>query len=102
MTTRLELHEKLCEVLGSRNAYFQPNESTKMKYPAIVYSRNDIAADHADDLPYIRTTVYQIIVIDPNPDSKIVEKISALPSCSFERHYAADNLNHDVFTLYCH
>ena len=100
MSTRLELHELLCDILGSRNAYFQPNESVKMKYPAIVYSRNDIDNVHADDLVYVQTTVYQVIVIDPDPDSKIVTKVSKLPMCSFDRHYTADNLNHDSFTLY--
>ena len=41
MKTRYELHEFLCEILGSRNVYFQPPESVKMKYPAIVYERTD-------------------------------------------------------------
>ena len=100
MSTRLELHEVLCEILGSRNAYFQPPESGSMTYPAIVYSRDDIENDHADNGPYIRSAAYQLIVIDPDPDSEIVAKVSRLPMCSFDRHYAADNLNHDVFTIY--
>lgn len=100
MRTRLELHEILCDILGTRNAYFQPNESYKMKYPAIVYSRNDIDNQHADNSSYMRSTAYQLIVIDKNPDSEIVEKISTLPYCSFDRHYTSDNLNHDVFTIY--
>ena len=33
MKTRYELHEFLCEILGSRNVYFQPPESVKMKDP---------------------------------------------------------------------
>ena len=41
MKTRYELHEFLCEILGSRNVYFQPPESVKMKYPAIVYERTE-------------------------------------------------------------
>lgn len=97
---RLELHEILCDVLGSRNVYFQPPESVKMKYPAIRYTRDDIETDYANDNPYIQTTMYQLIVIDPDPDSEIVEKVKRLPMCSFDRHYAADNLNHDVFTIY--
>ena len=42
MDRRLLFHEVLCEVLGSRNVYFQPPESVKMCYPAIVYARNGI------------------------------------------------------------
>lgn len=100
MESRLELHEILCEVLGSRNVYFQPPEGQKMKYPAIVYSRYDIVNDHANNNPYIRSLAYQVIVIDKDPDSEIVDRVSLLPKCSFDRHYASENLNHDVFIIY--
>lgn len=100
MASRLELHEALCEILGSRNVYFQPPASVKMQYPAIVYSRSNIENTHADNTVYLQGWCYEIVVIDPNPDSEYVEKISKLPFCSFDRHYTADNLNHDVFTLY--
>lgn len=100
MSTRLELHELLCDCLGSRNVYFQPPESIKIQYPAIVYSRDDIENDHANNGTYMQSTVYNIIVIDPDPDSEVVQKVSKLPMCTFDRHYAADNLNHDSFTIY--
>lgn len=100
MSTRLELHEILCDILGSRNAYYQPPESIKLEYPAIVYSRDDIANEHANNDVYIQSTVYRVVVIDENPDSEIVKKISKLPMCSYDRNYKSDNLNHDVFVLY--
>lgn len=100
MASRLELHEVLCEILGSRNVYFQPPASVKMQYPAIVYSRSNIENTHADNTVYLQGWCYEIVVIDANPDSEYVEKISKLPFCSFDRHYTSDNLNHDVFTLY--
>lgn len=100
MSTRLELHELLCDTLGSRNVYFQPNESVKMKYPAIVYSRDDIENAYANNGVYMRSPAYQLIVIDPDPDSEIVDRISQLPKCTFDRHYTSDNLNHDAFTIY--
>ena len=100
MVSRLKLQTMLEELLGSRNVYFQPPTSIKMNYPAIVYNRNNIDSKHADDLSYAQFTSYEIIVIDRNPDSEIVQKISKLPRCRFDRHYASDNLNHDVFTLY--
>lgn len=99
MMTRLELHEILCEALGSRNVYFQPPESIKMKYPAIVYSRSDISNTYADDTSYLTSKEYLITVIDKDPDSEIPDRISKLPLCRFDRHYTADNLNHDVFTI---
>ena len=100
MNNRIKLHELLCETLGSRQVYFQPPESVKMKYPAIVYSRNRIDNKHADDGAYIHSPSYSITVIDKNPDSEIVENISLLPRCRFDRHYISDNLNHDTFTIY--
>lgn len=100
MASRLELHEVLCKILGSRNVYFQPPASVKMQYPAIVYERSDIQTQYADNNPYLQSLQYQVTVIDKNPDSEIVTEVSKLPLCRFDRHYTADNLNHDVFTLY--
>ena len=100
MGTRLELHEVLCNILGSRNVYYQPPESIKMNYPAIVYSRNDISNKYGDDIPYMQSVSYQVTVIDKDPDSTIVSDIAKLPYCRFNRHFTSDNLNHDVFTLY--
>ena len=100
MANRVELHELLCNILGSRNVYFQPPASVKMKYPAIVYSRSDIDNKHANNLVYKQATAYDVIVVDPDPDSTVVEAMSKLSKCRFVRHYVADNLNHDLFTLY--
>lgn len=99
MGSRLELQSLLESILGSRNVYYQPPESIKIKYPAIIYSRNDIDNNFADDIVYMQNHTYQIIVIDANPDSEIVNKISKLPMCRYNRHYTSDNLNHDVFIL---
>lgn len=100
MHNRLDLHELLCEVLGSRNVYYSPPESVKIKYPAIVYSRSDIDNKFANDSVYKQSHVYSITVIDDDPDSEIVERMSSIPKCKFDRHFVSDNLNHDVFTLY--
>ena len=100
MDKRLELHETFCEILGSRNVYFQPPESIKLKYPAIVYSRKDFGQIHANNGVYNHYPCYEVTVIDKNPDSEIVNKVALLPLCSYNRHFATDNLNHDVFTLY--
>lgn len=100
MESRLKLQTMLEELLGSRNVYFQPPESIKMKYPAIVYSRSDIANNSADNSVYMQSHFYEITVIDDDPDSEIVYKISKLPRCRFNRHFTSDDLNHDTFTLY--
>lgn len=100
MDKRLELQTLLEGLLGSRNVYFQPPSSIRMKYPAIVYSRDDFWNNHADNLPYMQTVAYQVTVIDEDPDSEIVKKVAKLPLCTYDRNYVADNLNHDVFILY--
>lgn len=100
MGSRLELDAILRNIIGNGNVYFQPPASISMKYPAIRYSRSDIVNTYADDNVYKQTYRYEVIVIDYNPDSEIVHKISKLPKIKFNRHYTADNLNHDVFTIY--
>lgn len=100
MGSRLELHEVLCEALGSRNVYFQPPANVQMKYPAIVYSRNRINNSYANNSVYRQDYSYEITVIDKDPDSEIPQRVSLLPRCRFDRHYVADNLNHDTFTIY--
>lgn len=100
MASRVELQTKLEELLGSKNVYYQPPESLKMEYPAIRYSKSKIESRYADGINYSNFTRYEIIVIDRRPDNDVVDKILKLPLSSFERHYTADNLNHDVIRLY--
>lgn len=97
---RLELHAILVDILGSTNVYFQPPESIKMRYPAIVYGRDGINDTSANNDIYNRRTMYQITVIDTDPDSEFVEKVANLPYCSFSRHFNTNDLNHDIFRLY--
>ena len=100
MGTRIELDSLLKNILGSDYVYFQPPSTVKMSYPAIVYSRAGINNTHADNKVYKQDLSYELTVIDKDPDSVIVTKISQLPKCRWNRHYKADNLNHDVFILY--
>lgn len=100
MPSRLELQTLLENILGSRNVYYQPPESVKMQYPAIVYSRSNIENVHANDSVYKQNHAYEIVVIYDDPDSDLPITISKLPMCNFDRGYVSDNLYHDSFTLY--
>lgn len=100
MATRLELHELLCSLLGSRNVYFQGPEKMKMNYPAIVYNLDVIENSFADDQVYSSKKRYLITLIESNPDSELIDVLSKLPTCKFNRYYAADNLNHYSFTIF--
>ena len=100
MANRAFLQTEFEHILGSRNVYFQPPASVKMQYPAIVYSRKNIETTFANNGIYKSMTAYEAILIDKKPDSEYIESIMRLPYCSYDRHYEADNLNHDVFTIY--
>lgn len=100
MASRTDLHEVFCEILGTRNAYFQPPSTVQMSYPAIRYKRKKIDNKFANNNVYMQFRCYEVTVIDYDPESRIVDLISQLQQCSHDRQYVADNLNHDVFTIY--
>ncbi len=96
---RLKLHADLLQILGSNNVYFQPPESTKITYPAIIYSRSDIEKTHAADNVYGQNIKYKVTVVDHDPDSEIVERLLAFKFAVFDRHFVVNGLNHDQFTV---
>jgi len=102
MGTRLELQTFLQSIMDSYTGfvYFQPPPSIEMSYPCIVYDRSNIRTDYADNNPYNLKKEYTITVIDRDPDSSIPDQIAMIPTSSFSRSYKADNLNHDVFTIF--
>ena len=100
MASRVELHETLIQLLGSKNVYYQAPNSVKMEYPAIRYKRSDVNTRFANDKPYSHKNKYEITVIDRVPDNPVINKLLSLPMCTYDRPYTADGLNHDVLTLY--
>jgi hypothetical protein len=100
MAQRLDLQEVLVEILDSKNVYFQPPPTVQLKYPCIIYKRDDENTDFADNRPYSKKKRYQITVIDSDPDSEIPDKVSELPLCVYDRFYTAEKLNHDVYKLF--
>ena len=100
MADRLELHSVLQELLGSSNVYYQPPESIKMQYDAIRYSKKNIVSKYANDRKYSMMDCYEVTVISRLPDNPVIKKLLSLPYCSYDRHYVADNLHHDVLTIY--
>lgn len=100
MATRLELQAKLEELLGMNHVYYNPPETLKIEYPAIVYSKSRIETRKANNSTYSKFTRYDITVIDKRPDNPVIDKLMELPYCSYDRPYKADNLNHDVLSLY--
>lgn len=100
MADRLDLNSLLESILESENVYAQSPESIEMEYPAIKYKLEDLQVRFANDSPYSTRSRYIVTLIDYDIDSPFVDKILALPYCSFDRKYPADGLHHWAFTLY--
>lgn len=101
MASRLAVHQFLEGVLGCTNVYFNPPESIAMKYPAIVYSKDAIELNHANNHQYRKFKRYSVEIIDGDPESIIGETLlEEAEMASFNSHFKAENLNHEVFTLY--
>lgn len=100
MAPRLDLQQILKDILGTSNVYFQPPANIQMQYPCIIYQRDFADTAFAGNHPYRYTKRYLVTVVDRDPDSVIPDKVAALPMCTFNRFYTADDLNHDVFYLY--
>lgn len=98
MAPRLEL-QSLLEGL-TEHVYFQPPANIQMDYPCIIYVRDGTSSDHANNGLYRHAKRYQITVVDRDPDTELADQIEALNYVSFERSFAADDLNHYVFTLF--
>lgn len=100
MGQRLDLQTLFEDLLGSENVYFQPPANVQMKYPCIVYKRDFARTQHADNRPYRYKKRYQVTHIGQDPDSPTPDKLAHVESSAFERHFTANNLHHDVFTIF--
>lgn len=98
MDRRLQLHQ-LLETF-TPNVYFQPPTNVMLKYPCIVYHRDYAHTKFADNKPYDRMLRYMIMIIDRDPDSGIPIKVAEMPMSLFNRFYTADDLNHDIYSVY--
>lgn len=100
MGSRIDLQRLLENLLGSDHVYYDPPETVKIKYPAIIYSKNNVWSIRANDTRYQSRKRYNLIFVDRRPDNSIIEKLLDLPYCSYDRHYISDNLHHDSLTIY--
>lgn len=103
MKTRYELHEILCEDLGSDNCYFTPPSNIHMQYPCIVYHYEGIKTYYADNKRYMNMRSYSITVIDEDPDSEIPNRLfmdDRLKYLESDSVFVADGLYHFPYALY--
>ena len=95
-----QLQSKFEELLESRNVYYNPPKSLEMNYDAIRFTRSNFNNLFANNSIYRQKIAYTVTVITTDPDAPIIYKVMNLPYCSFDRSYVADNLYHNVFTIF--
>ena len=101
MASRLDLHEELCALLGTRKVYFQPPESVRLEYPCIIYRITGADTRYADGKSYNFTTQYTVQVIDEDPDSQISRNVvNHFVMCRYLKRFVINNLYHDNLLLY--
>lgn len=100
MDRRHKLHEELVS-LGAKKTLFQPPPSVQLEYPAIIYTTKSTYTTNADNKVYTGHRFYQIELIDPDPDTPLIDAL--LNKFSMIKHvnnFKTSNLNHNVFDLY--
>lgn len=101
MASRLQLQDELELLLGSDNVYFQPPESLRMTYPCIRYELRGVQQFRADSRNYATHRSYTVTHIYRDPDKDLIQNfLDTFVMCDHDRHYTADGLNHDVYTIY--
>lgn len=95
-----DLIYKLKHVVGVPNVYYEPPENFKMKYPCVRFQRKRFETSPADNRNYIINESVEAVLIYRTPDSPLPRRMLEIPQCAHDRHYTADNLSHDVYTIY--
>lgn len=100
---RIQLHEKLCSILGSRNVYYDPPENVKMQYDCIVYSLSQVNQVYANNFTYALAPGYLITIITRTPEAqtRIVDELMKMfPYAGWDRAYVTDHFHHAVVSIY--
>lgn len=97
----MKLIQRILEdAIGSKNVYYQPPSNLKIHIPGLIYRKNKIHTIKADNRFYGRADEYILTYISKTVDDEVILRILELEMCTHDRRYTADNLYHDVFTLY--
>lgn len=101
MEKRLQLHNVLTSILGSKCVYFQPPPSFQMTYPCFRYELAGVDVFHANNMPYKWDKAYLVTYISYDPDDDMIEEmLSSFQHIRFDRKYPADGLYHYVYKIY--
>jgi len=106
------LIQELKDLLGTDEVYFQPSPDvgdgenayifTGIQYPCFIMERTTAYQPSANDKNYLFRPGYTVTYINQDePDPEMLETVMQhFTHVSYDRHFVADNLHHDVFTIY--
>lgn len=101
LRNRLELHEKLCDILGSRNVYHDPPSNIHLQYPCIIYKRSPADSRRADNIRYVNWYPYDVQIISKDPEFELFDTfLSYFDYGKESAPFVSDNLHHSNFTIY--
>lgn len=96
-----ELREIQTEVNGYEHTYFEPPESVRLKYDAVVYKKTDMNVRRADNKSYAVREGYSVMVISRDAESQLPAAIQwHFARCVPGKFFVRDNLYHYPFTIY--
>ena len=97
--TRLELHNVLKTYMD--NVYFRKPSNQTLKYPCILYRKQDMSIMRANNKLYSSRQLYRITIIEQDPDSAVAERmLQELQLIDLVDYQEIDNLNHTYLDLY--
>jgi len=96
-----QLREFLVNYLGDavNEVYIQPPTGMQMVYPCVTIARDPGNTAFADNQPYRHQTRFLLTGIADDPNG-LYKLLAALPRSQHSRSFPADNLTHDVFTIF--
>ena len=98
---RIELQNKLEEILGSDKVYYRPPENKKLSYPCIVYHLRSAEVEYADNQTYKFLRSYDVQLIHKTADTDLIEKLMfSFPHIRFQNSFTFENLIHENFVLF--
>lgn len=102
---RLLFDEKLRELQiqanGYQHTYFEPPESVRMQYDAVVYEKTAMNVRRANNRSYSVRDGYKVTVISRDSETPLPRMIQEhFERCAPERPFVTDNLYHFPFTIY--
>ena len=80
--------------------YIQPPTGKLMEFPCVTITRATGNTLFADNNPYRHQPRYLLTAINEDPVSPLYKVLASLPRCIHDRSFPAENLNHDVFTIF--